>query len=277
MQNHFEYLKYIHLMKLLKTLFLLAGIAVCASSCVSSRNVRYLGDMQKLGEVSIDGKFEAKISPFDELRIFVLPNGDKEELELIEPFNVYTGGTTNVTNMNQSLGYLVDVDGFIQFPVFGKMKAAGMTCRDLRDSIESRLKSEGYLSDPLVDVRITNFKVFFLGSNGGKAITINNERCTFLEALAMSGDLSLYTKRSKIGVVREKEGKMVIHYLDPRSSDIYNDEFFILQQNDIILTENMSFVFFKEWMSNVGVFLTPLTTVASVLAVVVAIKANLGK
>lgn len=264
-------------MKLLKTLFLLAGIAVCASSCVSSRNVRYLGDMQKLGEVSIDGKFEAKISPFDELRIFVLPNGDKEERELIEPFNVYTGGTANVTNVSQSLGYLVDVDGFIQFPVFGKMKAAGMTCRELRDSIESRLKSEGYLSDPLVDVRITNFKVFFLGSNGGKAITINNERCTFLEALAMSGDLSLYTKRSKIGVVREKEGKMVIHYLDPRSSDIYNDEFFILQQNDIILTENMSFVFFKEWMSNVGVFLTPLTTVASVLAVVVAIKANLGK
>ncbi len=264
-------------MKLFKTLFLLAGIALCASSCVTSRNVRYLGDMQTLGEVSVDGKFEAKISPFDELRIFVLPNGDPEEQELIKPFNVYTSGTgNNMSNVRQSMGYLVDVDGNIQFPVFGKVKAAGLTCRALRDTIEYRLKNEGYLSDPLVDVRITNFKVFFLGSDGGKAITIDNERCTFLEALAMSGDLSLYTKRSKIGVVREKEGKMVIHYLDPRSSDIYNDEFFILQQNDIILTENMSYVFFKEWMSNVGVVLTPLTTVASVLAVVIAIKTSLG-
>ena len=263
-------------MKLIKTFLMLAGIALCASSCISSRKVRYLGDMQKLGEVSVDGKFEAKISPFDELRIFILPNGDLEEQELIKPFNVYSSGTGNVANSRQSMGYLVDVDGYIQFPVFGKVKAAGMTCRNLRDTIEYRLKNEGYLNDPLVDVRITNFKVFFLGSNGGKAITIDNERCTFLEALAMAGDLSLYTKRSKIGVVREKDGKMVIHYLDPRSSDIFNDEFFILQQNDIILTENMSYVFFREWMSNVGVVLTPLTTVASVLAVVVAIKASIG-
>lgn len=263
-------------MKLFKTLVLLAGIALCTSSCVTSRKVRYLGDMQKLGEVSVDGKFEAKISPFDELRIFVLPNGDPEEQELIKPFNVYSGNSAGMVNVNQTLGYLVDVDGYIQFPVFGEVKAAGMTCRALRDTLEYRLKNEGYLSDPLVDVRITNFKVFFLGSDGGKAITIDNERCTFLEALAMSGDLSLYTKRSKIGVVREKEGKMVIHYLDPRSSDVYNDEFFILQQNDIILTESMSYVFFKEWMSNVGVVLTPLTTVASVLAVVIAIKTSLG-
>lgn len=264
-------------MKLIKTLLILAGIAVCTSSCVSSRKVRYLGDMQKLGEVSVDGKFEAKISPFDELRIYVLPNGDPEEQELIKPFNIYSGGTNNMTNANRGLGYLVDVDGNIQFPVFGKVKAAGLTCRALRDTIEYRLKNEGYLSDPLVDVRITNFKVFFLGSNGGKAITIDNERCTFLEALAMSGDLSLYTKRSKIGVVREKEGKMVIHYLDPRSSDIFNDEFFILQQNDIILTENMTYVFFKEWMSNINVLLTPLTTATSVMAVVLAIKASIGK
>ena len=266
-------------MKLFKTLFLLAGIAVCASSCVSSRNVRYLGDMQELGEVSVDGKFEAKISPFDELRIFVLPNGDLEEQELIRPFNIYNGSSSSGGYMseNRGIGYLVDVDGYIQFPVFGKTKAAGLTCRALRDTIEYRLKNEGYLSDPLVDVRITNFKIFFLGSNGGKAITINNERCTFLEALAMAGDLSLYTKRNKIGVVREKEGKMVIHYLDPRSSDIFSDEFFILQQNDIILTESLGYVFFKEWMSNVGVFLTPLTTVASVLAVVIAIRTNINK
>lgn len=262
-------------MKLLKTLFLLASLALFASSCVTSHKVRYLGDMQELGEVSVGGKFEPKISPSDELRIYVLPNGDQEEQDLIKPFNVYGSGT-NMSNSNQGMGYLVDVDGYIQFPVFGKVKAGGLTCRALRDTIEYRLKNEGYLNDPLVDVRITNFKVFFLGSNGGKAITVDNERCTFLEALAMSGDLSLYTKRDKIGVVREKDGKMVIHYLDPRSSDVYNDEFFILQQNDIILTESMNYVFFKEWMSNIGVFLTPLTTVASVLAVVVAVKASIG-
>ncbi|MCQ2304405.1 MAG: polysaccharide biosynthesis/export family protein [Bacteroidales bacterium] len=266
-------------MKSLKIMFLFAMSAIMASSCVSTRNVRYLQDMQKLGAVDVDGKFEAKISPSDELRIYVLPNGDKEERELIEPFNIYNSGSgngTNMTNARQSLGYLVDVEGNIQFPVLGKMKVAGLTCRNLRDTIEYRLKNEGYLTDPLVDVRITNFKIYFLGSNGGKAITIDNERCTFLEALSLAGDLNLYTKRSKIGVVREKDGKMVIHYMDPRSSDIFNDEFFLLQQNDIILTEAMSYVYFKEWMSNLGVVLTPITTLASVLAVVIAIRTSIG-
>ena len=263
-------------MKSFKIMFLLAVSAIMASSCVSTRKVRYLQDMQKLGEVSVDGKFEAKISPSDELRIFVLPNGDLEEQELIKPFNIYSNGNGNMTNTNQGLGYLVDVEGNIQFPILGKMKVAGLTCRELRDTVEYRLKNEGYLTDPLVDVRITNFKIYFLGSNGGKAITIDNERCTFLEALSLAGDLNLYTKRSKIGVVREKDGKMVIHYMDPRSSDIFKDEFFLLQQNDIILTEAMSYVYFKEWMANLGVVLTPITTLASVLAVVIAIKTSIG-
>lgn len=260
----------------LRVLFTLAVVAIMASSCVSTRKVRYLQDMQKLGEVSVDGKFEAKISPSDELRIFVLPNGDLEEQELIKPFNIYSNGNGNMTNTNQGLGYLVDVEGNIQFPILGKMKVAGLTCRELRDTVEYRLKNEGYLTDPLVDVRITNFKIYFLGSNGGRAITIDNERCTFLEALSLAGDLNLYTKRSKIGVVREKDGKMVIHYMDPRSSDIFKDEFFLLQQNDIILTEAMSYVYFKEWMANLGVVLTPITTLASVLAVVIAIKTSIG-
>lgn len=262
-------------MKTVKVLFLFVLIVLMASSCVSTKNVRYLQDMQAFGEVDVNGKFEAKISPSDELRIFVLPNGDKEERELIEPFNVYGSGA-NMNNSN-TIGYLVDVEGNIQFPVLGKMNVAGMTCRELRDTIEYRLKNEGYLSEPLVDVRIMNFKIYFLGSNGGKAITLNNERCTFLEALALAGDLSLYTDRRRIGVVREKEGKMVIHYLDPRSSDIFDDEFFLLQQNDIILTEAMSYVYFKEWMANLGVVLTPLTTAASVLAVIIAIKASMGR
>lgn len=263
-------------MKSFKIMFLFAMSAIMASSCVSTRKVRYLQDMQKLGAVDVDGKFEAKISPSDELRIFVLPNGDLEEQELIKPFNIYSNGNGNMTNTNQGLGYLVDVEGNIQYPVLGKMKVAGLTCRGLRDTIEYRLKNEGYLTDPLVDVRITNFKIYFLGSNGGRAITIDNERCTFLEALSLAGDLNLYTKRSKIGVVREKDGKMVIHYMDPRSSDIFNDEFFLLQQNDIILTEAMNYVYFKEWMSNIGVVLTPITTLASVLAVVIAIRTSIG-
>jgi polysaccharide export outer membrane protein len=87
-------------------------------------------------------------------------------------------------------------------------------------------------------VRFANFKIFFLGAEGGKSITITNERCTFLEALALCGDLSVYTNRNKIAVMREIDGKMVMRYLDPRSSSVFQDPFFMLQQNDFIITQN---------------------------------------
>ena len=131
----------------------------------------------------------------------------------------------------------MDVNGNIEFPVLGELHVAGLTRLQLQDMITDQLKSNGYLSNPNVMVRFLNFKVFVLGTESGKVLNITEERCTFLEALAMAGGLDLYTRRDRIGVMREVNGKMVIHYLDPRSTEIFNDEFFLLQQNDIIFTE----------------------------------------
>ena len=108
-------------------------------------------------------------------------------------------------------------------------------------------------------VRFRDFKVFFIGSNGGKAITIPNERCTFLEALALSGDINVYTNRDKIMVMREVDGKMMTRYLDPRSSKVFSDPFFMMQQNDFIITQNDSYRNFMESYS----MWSPITSIVS--------------
>ena len=112
----------------------------------------------------------------------------------------------------------MDQYGTIELPVLGTIHAAGLTRLQLQDKIRQMLVNGNYLNDPYVMVRFRDFKIFFLGSDGGKAISITNERCTFLEALALSGDLSVYTTRKKIAVMREIDGKMVTRYLDPRCS-----------------------------------------------------------
>ena len=121
--------------------------------------------------------------------------------------------------------------------MLGELHVAGKTRLELQDTIALCLQSDGYIDDPFVMVRFANFKIFFLGPDGGKAITIPNERCTFLEALALSGDLGVFTRRDKIAVMRELDGKVMVRYLDPRSSDVFNDPFFLLQQNDFIITQ----------------------------------------
>ena len=117
-----------------------------------------------------------------------------------------------------------------------------------------------------------NFKVFFLGTETGKVINIDNERCTFLEALSMAGGVDLYTRRDRIGVMRQVNGKMVIHYLDPRSTDIFDDDFFLLQQNDIIFTEANSRRFLKEAYSNWSLLLSSITSLGSLAALYLTIS-----
>lgn len=216
--------------KLVSALFAVV-MALIVVSCVTPSQVNYLQDMHHGSQIELENAFQAKISPYDELDINVFASSD----ELAKPFNI--GSSQIQGSMNHRGAYLVDYDGNIQFPEIGNIHVAGMTRLELQDTIKAKLAKGNLLNDAVVMVRFANFKIFFLGAEGGKSITISNERCTFLEALALAGDLNLYTNRSKIAVMREVNGKMVMRYLDPRSSSVFQDPFFMLQQNDFIITQ----------------------------------------
>lgn len=234
--------------------------AMLLSSCVTTKQVAYLQDMCHETQIELENKFEAVISPYDELTILV----SSAEEELAKPFNLVFNTGSSSTNMN----YLVDQYGNIEFPVLGEIHVVGMTRLQLQDYITQQLANGGYLNDPFVMVRFQNFKIFFLGSNGGKAINIDNERCTFLEALAMSGDLNVFTDRTKIAVMREVDGKMVMRYLDPRDSKVFEDPFYMLQQNDFIITRDRGY---KNFMESTSQVLTMLGYLASFVSLTTAL------
>lgn len=225
--------------RITRTGIALLGVSVLAVSCVTTKKVAYLQDMKHETQISLEDKFEAIISPYDELDIMV----SSFDTELAKPFNLISAikEVSGSAASDTRFAYLVDQDGNIDFPVLGTLHVEGLTRLKLQEMIKDLLVDGGYISDPFVMVRFRNFKIFFLGSNGGKAITVPNERCTFLEALALSGDLNVYTNRSKIAVMREVNGKMVMRYLDPRSSKVFNDPFYMLQQNDFVITRDTGY------------------------------------
>jgi polysaccharide export outer membrane protein len=194
--------------------------------------------------------------------------------ELSRPFNIRNSSNANFSTTT-GIAYLVDVYGEIELPVLGKIHAAGLTRLKLQEKIKEMLVSGGYISDPFVLVRFRSYKIFFLGANGGKAINITNERCTFLEALALSGDMSVYTNRDKIMVVREVDGKMVSRYLDPRSSKVYDDPFFMLQQNDFIITRNTGYRTFQQSYSQLSTILSAVSTLTSLTSAYFVLKTYL--
>lgn len=214
----------------IKIILFIASVATLIVSCVTPRRVNYLQDMTQNSQVQIENRFEAVIAPYDELNIFVSTSSSQKELA--DPFNLKNN--TNDAHSN----YLVDINGNIQFPILGQLHVVGLTRLKLQDTLTALLKNGGYVDDPFVMVRFNNFKVFFISGGKGRVLNITNERCTFLEALAMLGpDFDVYTNRDHIGVMREINGRMVMRYLDPRSSDVFNDPFFMLQQNDFIIAD----------------------------------------
>ena len=184
----------------------IALAALSAVSCVTTKQIAYLQDMHHGSQIELEDTFEAVIAPYDELDIIV----SCFDAELARPFNLRNSDIVYSGAGSSNLSYLVDQYGDIELPILGKIHAAGLTRLKLQDRIKEMLIAGNYISDPFVMARFRNFKIFFLGSNGGKAITIPNERCTFLEALALSGDLNVFTDRRKIAVLREVDGKMTM-------------------------------------------------------------------
>lgn len=234
------------------------SITLMAISCITPRRVNYLQDMTHGSQIEIENKFEATIAPYDELSITVTSSSKQE---LASPFNL--GNSTGGNNGN----YLVDINGDIDFPILGKLHVEGLSRLELQDTLTDMLLKGGYIDGPFVMVRFNNFKIFFLGGGKGQVLNISNERCTFLEAIAMLGDLDLHIRRDNISVMREIDGKMVMRQLDPRSSDIFNDPFFMLQQNDFIIadTYNNSVVRneFSYWFSIASAIMSAASLVLS--------------
>ncbi len=244
------------------------ALAALAASCVTTRKVVYLQDMEHETQIELENRFEAVVAPYDELEVII----STYETELAKAFNIYSAADNAIRNNVNNLGYLVDQLGNIELPVLGTVHAAGLTRLQLQDKIRGLLVEGDYLSDPYVMVRFKDFKVFFLGANGGKAINITNERCTLLEALALSGDMTVYTDRSKIAVMREIDGKMVTRYLDPRSSKIFNDPFFMLQQNDFIITRETRYRNFQQSFTQWSPFFSIFTTATSLASLIMMFR-----
>lgn len=254
-----------NIQRFLATGLILAIAGLSSVSCVTNRKVAYLQDMKHNSQIMLENEFEAVVSPYDELDIIV----SCFDSELAKPFNLYSAAQSAVRSGTQDLAYLVDQDGNIEMPVLGTVHAAGLTRLRLQEKIRQLLVDGGYISDPYVMVRFRDFKIFFLGSNGGKAITVSNERCTFLEALALSGDLNVYTNRKKIAVMREVEGRMIMRYLDPRSSRVFHDPYFMLQQNDFIITQDTRYKNFLDSYSQWSPVISMVSTVASLASIYV--------
>ncbi|MCI6522355.1 MAG: polysaccharide biosynthesis/export family protein [bacterium] len=266
--------------KTIKWAFLLA--VVILSSCATRKDFVYLQDMDELQEYPMIQKYEAIIHRDDRLSIIV--NSKNPELSL--PFNVsgsrsYSVGVDGTISNNEvgiisddkEKGYLVDINGNIDFPVLGELHVEGLTRRQLTELIKKRLVNEELLKDPIVTVNFLNFKFSVLGEVGHVGtFDVKGDRITLLEALAMAGDLTPRSRLDRIAVIREYGNKRRILFHDIRSKDIFMSPYYYLQQNDIVYVEPTSMKATEQTQQRLSAWsmvLSFITTVTSLILLAV--------
>ncbi len=217
-------------------------LAFFLTSCVNTRKAIYFNGVGD-GTISSDTPIpESIIQKNDLLNITVSSlNSDASAMfnsPNISSFNSpVTPGVVNIGN-NVMLGYLVGVDGTIQYPILGNIKAEGLTKDQLTKTITKKLLDQNLLTDPIVTIRFLNFRVTVLGEvKNPTVINVPNEKISLLEAIGLAGDLTIYAKRDDVLIIREENGDKVIKRINLNTNELLTSPYYYLKSNDIVYVE----------------------------------------
>jgi polysaccharide export outer membrane protein len=225
-----------------KFLFLVL-IAAFVSSCGSNKNIAYFQDIEKYGRNFKSTSYyehEPEIKPNDQLLITV--SAPALYQQKIAQFNLptltyLTPGETSITPTTSFQTYYVDKEGFINFPVFGKLKLAGMTKSQAKDYMEKRV--DDYVAEEaIVSLQIVSFKISVHGEVFKPGmIEMTNDKVSVLDALGAAGGMTVFGDRTKVLLIRDNNGTIEHHRFNLTQMDIFNSPYFYLHQNDILFVE----------------------------------------
>lgn len=252
----------------------MALLCLVLAGCKAPEKVLYLQDLNQPLEQALTQTVGMKIQKDDLLQINILANNP----EVAKPFNLMAQMSsmgTNVSNPEQS-AYLVDASGSIDLPILGRMTVEGLTTQEVKNAISKQLQEKNLIKDPVITVRILNFKVSVLGEvkNPG-VVDVKGERITVLEALSKAGDLTIQGRRDHVAVIREVDGKRTVNYLDLKSKNIFDSPYYYLKQNDVVYVEpndGRTAQYRNNQVNNVGVWLSVLSSMMSVITLIVTLK-----
>ncbi|SHF72941.1 polysaccharide biosynthesis/export family protein [Flavisolibacter ginsengisoli] len=224
----------------LTTLVFSIGFVLALTSCVNTKKATYFNDIADTAMIAATNIPEPVINPNDLLSISV-SSLDPQSTAIFNtpnlPVSPNAGGANNT--LQQAVGYLVNREGIVKFPILGNIKAAGLTKKELENTITSQLTDKKLLFDPIVNVRFLNYRVTVLGEVARPGvINVPSEQISILEAIGQAGDLTIYGKRENVALIRQEEnGNRTVHRLDLNSSKVLSSPYFFLKSNDVVYVE----------------------------------------
>lgn len=236
-----------------RTIYLVAvALLLLGASCKAPQKTIYFAENTPLDPhvqvENIEKRKEITLLPDDIIAINVssISSITTSGIGTADPVAIFNQGGTNY-NITSSIGsggsaggdnkgYLVDVNGFIDYPVLGKVKVSGLTIREVKEMMAKRL--EDFIKSPVVEVRIINYKITVLGEAGSPGFIIaSNHKISVIDAIAMAGDMPITGRKDNVMIIRETEGRREYARLNLNSRNVFSSPYYYLKQNDIIYIE----------------------------------------
>jgi len=262
------------MLKIFRSLSILMVFVLLNTGCVNYKNQIFF---QGLSDTTYNASMKQPdpvIQRGDQLFIMVYAL----DPESAQQFNQVMGGGAGggMMNMNMGggqgggfMGYLVDEDGNIDFPKMGTLKVIGYSQQQLRDSLQHLLLP--YLKEPVVQVRIMNFRVTYMTIDKAMTTVIMNNKTNIIQFLGMVGGINYLDRKDKVVIIRQVNDFRQIINVDFTDNSIFDSPAFYLQPNDIIYVypNNRKFVDFNLQL------LTYVTTISSTISIFLLYLNNL--
>lgn len=225
-----------------KFLLFIPILAILLTSCRTEKHMLYFTDLAKDGDIiqvipdSIK-VYESRILPDDMLAITVTaidPNA--VAIFNLPTQNFLAPGQTIMATTPSLQTYLVDADGYIDFPVLGKVLLGGLTRKEATDLLKKEIGK--YVEDPIINLQCTNYKFSVLGEvTKPGTYKFDSERLTILDALGYASDMTIHGNHTNVLLIREEDGVRSFHRIDLSQPDVFTSPYYYLQRNDIVYVE----------------------------------------
>jgi polysaccharide export outer membrane protein len=201
---------------------------VLLSSCRISKENVYFKTLQKDTTINklVSKDFESKIQVADQLSIVATSLSTDED-------NQFNKAAATSSSPAQS-GFKVYEDGTVLLHRLGKVKAAGLTRKDLADQLQVDLLP--YMKDPIVNVNYLNHKVTVIGQVGTpQVLQMPEEQLSLIDVLVKSGDIGKNGLLNKVMLIRDSSNKKIVKFVDLEDHSIFSSPWFYVQPNDIVV------------------------------------------
>ena len=246
-------------------LFLL--IAVCFSSCVSTKQLTYLQEDAQIDTlVTIRKKqepYRLQINDLLSIRVKAL------DPQFVDIFNPVGDANPNATGEQRLYydGFVVDPHGNIRVPVLGEINVLGYTVEEVREEIEKRLLKDYFKEEAnlFVTVKIAGIRYVINGEiNGPGSRIIYRDQVSIMEAIANSGDIPVTGDKSDVIIIRQYPLGQKVHHIDLTSIDAMNSPYYYIQPNDLILIKPLP-------QKSIGTGTTGIQSLTTILTIVTAL------